>query len=149
MRTAIVDAAVTSELRRSVLRPAWPTGSVMHGDEDPRSLHFALLADDEDVVSACVLVPRAYPCDAELQPSWQLRGMVTPARLRGQGNGGRLLAGVLAEMTERRAVILWCEARVAAMTFYARHGFATVGDEFVNAETGISHRVMWRRLDDL
>jgi len=147
MRTAIVDAAVTSELRRAVLRPAWPPGSAMHGDDDPDALHFALYDDGGELLAACVLLPRSYPHDTGVQPSWQLRGMATSEARRGEGIGGRLLEDVLAELTSRGVAVVWCEARTAAVRFYERHGFACAGDVFTNAETGIAHVVMWRRLD--
>ena len=38
MIVAVVTADVTSELRREVLRPAWPVGSVMHGEDDPANM---------------------------------------------------------------------------------------------------------------
>lgn len=43
------------------------------------------------------------------------------------------------------AEVLWCNARVGALGFYLRLGFATIGEEFEIAGIG-PHFVMWRDL---
>jgi GNAT superfamily N-acetyltransferase len=139
----LTDADTTRELRRAVLRPGWPVGSTMHGDDDPAALHFAAF-DGAEVVGACLILPRQYPERPELLPAWQLRGMATAASRRRSGIGGRLLTAVLAHLASLSARILWCEARDPAIPFYERHGFEVDGAGFAHAETGIAHHHMWR-----
>jgi GNAT superfamily N-acetyltransferase len=145
IRIAQVGARRTSELRRTVLRPGWPVGSVMPGDSEPGVLHLAAL-DGEAVLSACVLFPRPYPVHPDVPDAWQLRGMATAATARGSGIGARLLAAAGELVASRGGRLLWCSARVSAIGFYERCGFVADSEEFVPAETGIPHRVMYREL---
>jgi len=146
MRVVAVDGATTRELRRAVLRPGWPEGAAMHGDDNPDALHLAVLDEDHVVVAACLVLPAAYPKRPDAAGTWQLRGMATAESHRSQGLGAELIEAVLAELRQRRARLVWCEARNAAMAFYARNGFEVDGDEFLHAETGIPHHHMWRRV---
>src|SRR5581483_9655871 len=123
VRTDVLPAAVTSELRRAVLRPGWPVGSRMHGDDDPRALHLAAVDEDGTVVGAATLLPEPYPLAPERAPVWQLRGMATAEGRRGEGIGGALLTEAVRQVTHRGSVLLWCQARENAIRFYARHGF--------------------------
>ncbi len=63
---------------------------------------------------------------------------------RGRGVGSALLRRLvdLARSLGHSRVIL--NAQTQAMPFYARHGFAAVGDEFI--EAGIPHQAMARKL---
>lgn len=151
LRVSVVDAAATRELRRTVLRPGWPPGSAMHGDENPDAVHVAAYdddaLDDDALVGACLILPRPYPVRPEEERAWQLRGMATTPARQGQGIGGVVLAAATAEVLRRHGRLIWCDARTSAVRFYAQHGFTAEGDEFVHAESGIPHFRMWRRLD--
>jgi len=141
----LVDGAVTSELRRAVLRPTWAPGTAMHGDGETGVLHVAARSDvDGAVIGACVLLPRPYPLRPEALAAWQLRGMATDPDWRNRGVGQAVLDHALAELARRGAELVWCQARETAIQFYARHGFAAEGDRFDHAETGIVHQLMWR-----
>lgn len=146
MRVEVVPGERTSELRRSVLRPTWPPGTPMHGDEEPDALHLAALTDDGAVVGACVLFTRPRPSCPQEAGGWQLRGMATAAELRGQGIGTAVVSEAVRQVSARGGNVLWCEARVGAVEFYARHGFVGEGGMFLHAETGIEHLRMSREL---
>lgn len=146
MNIQVVDGLTTRELRRAVLRPAWPAGSPMHGDDNPDAVHLAALDEDGGVVGALLVLPRAYPLRPEIAGAWQLRGMATAPQLRGQGIGGRLIAAAIEEIRSRDGRVVWCDARTSAVGFYRRHGFIAEGEEFLHAETGIPHYRMWRML---
>lgn len=147
VRTAVVDAATTTELRRSVLRPTWPAGATMHGDDDPAAVHVAAF-DDDQVVGACVLLPAAFPLAPHEPHAWQLRGMATAEGRRGEGIGAAVLTAAEQCVRIRGGRLLWCQARDTAIEFYARHGFTGHGDHFAHAETGIMHQLMCRELSD-
>lgn len=149
MRCRVVDGAVTTELRRQVLRPQWPVGSVMHGDDVPDAVHVAAFGEDGTLLAACVLFPAAYPGRPDAGGGWHLRGMATREDARGRGVGSRLLLHALREVAGRDGQLLWCDARESAIGFYARHGFVAEGERFVNPEIGIVHRRMYRELFDL
>lgn len=144
MRVAVVDAAVTTELRRAVLRPQWAVGTPMHGDDLPEAVHVAAL-DGDEAVGACVLVAAPYPHRALPDP-WQLRGMATAERRRGQGIGALVLAGAVDAVRARGGRTIWCKARVAALRFYQRNGFTVDTDVYVEPQTGLPHRDMYRAL---
>ena len=146
VRIQVVDAGTTSELRRAVLRPHWPVGSRMHGDDDPDALHVAAIDDDGRIVGAAVLLPLPYPHRPERANAWQLRGMATAAGRRGEGIGAAVLAEALHEAQGRGAELVWCQARDVAIDFYTRHGFVGEGAHFTHEETGIVHQLMYREL---
>lgn len=77
---------------------------------------------------------------------FQLRGMaVAPESQRG-GVGRKLLCFAERHIrTENLADYLWCNARVSAIAFYERDGWAVVSEEFEIPEVG-PHRRMVKRL---
>jgi len=145
MQVGVVEARLTSELRRAVLRPHWPVGTAMFGDDDAGARHIAAI-DDETVLCACVLVERPYPRRRDQLSAWQLRGMATADGLRNRGIGGLVVERAADEVTARGGRVIWCEARERAVPFYARHGFTAEADTYLNTETGLPHRFMWREL---
>jgi GNAT superfamily N-acetyltransferase len=143
VRTAVVAGAATRDLRRAVLRPGWPCGSPMHGDDNPDAVHLAAIDDQGVVIGSCIVLPRPYPVRPDESGAWQLRGMATTPAWQGKGVGGRLLAAALDEVRGRDGRLVWCEARTTARAFYAKHGFTAEGPEFDHAESGLPHYRMW------
>jgi GNAT superfamily N-acetyltransferase len=141
-RVGIVDAATTNDLRRAVLRPQWPAGATMPGDTDD-AVHVGAF-DDEELVGACLVLPRPYPLHPEEQGTWQLRGMVTAPDRRGSGIGALMLRGVDDEVLRRGGRLIWCNARTSARTFYERCGYTAEGPEFLHEESRLPHFQMWR-----
>jgi predicted GNAT family N-acyltransferase len=146
VRIDVVDGARTRALRRAVLRPHWPLGSPMHGDDNPDAIHLAALDPAGAVVGACLVLPRPYPLRPEQPQAWRLRGMAIAAARQGQGVGGLVLAAAITEIRRRDGRVAWCDARSSALAFYAQHGFLLEGEEFRHAESGIPHYRMWRAL---
>jgi ribosomal protein S18 acetylase RimI-like enzyme len=72
--------------------------------------------------------------------------MATAEAARNRGIGGLVLEAVARELMSRDAVLLWCEARQAAIPFYERHSFVAEGAVYLHSESGIEHRVMYREL---
>jgi predicted GNAT family N-acyltransferase len=142
---SIVDGSATRELRRAVLRPNWPLGSPMHGDDNPAAVHLAAL-EDGIVVGCCLILPRPYPIRPDRPGAWQLRGMAIVPDRQGHGLGARVMAAAVAEVLARGGRLLWCDARTSATRFYRQHGFVAEGAEFVHAESGIPHYRMRREL---
>ncbi|WP_375499526.1 GNAT family N-acetyltransferase [uncultured Jatrophihabitans sp.] len=144
LRVAMVEAAVTTELRRAVLRPHHAVGTLMFGDDLPDAVHLAAL-DGDVVVGACVLVPHPYPHRNE-PAAWQLRGMATDPARRSQGVGAQVLGGAVDAVTDRGGRLLWCMARQVAVAFYERNGFVVDTAEYVEPYTGLPHHDMYRRV---
>jgi predicted GNAT family N-acyltransferase len=146
MEIRIVDGAATKDLRRAVLRPTWPVGSPMHGDENPDAVHFAAVEDDGAIVGTCLILPRPFPPRPEQTGAWQLRGMATAPGRRSQGIGARIMAAAVAEAKRRGGRLIWCDARTTAVPFYQAQGFVAEGAEFLHEESGIPHYQMWRMI---
>lgn len=145
------DAITTRPLRRAVLRPSWPLDAPMHGDEATDAVHLAAYAAASDapdeLVGACLLLPRPYRGDADIPGAWQLRGMATAAAHRNHGIGAAVLAAAVDLVRARGGRLLWCEARTSAVPFYRKHGFTVDGPEYVHGESGLPHHLMSRRID--
>lgn len=145
MEIRLVDGARTQELRRAVLRPNWPIGSPMHGDENPDAIHVAAFEGSE-LVGCCLILPRPYPARPDEPGAWQLRGMATVPHRQGQGIGTAVVLAALEQATKRAGRLIWCDARTTAVPFYQARGFAPEGVEFLHAESGIPHYRMWRMI---
>jgi predicted GNAT family N-acyltransferase len=75
-----------------------------------------------------------------LLPDGHIGRMAVLAAWRGQGVGAALLVRLIERARTRGDPQAILNAQTQAMPFYARHGFAPTGDEFLEAD--IPHRVM-------
>lgn len=136
-----VDALI--DLRHRVLRAGRPRETAqMPGDDAPGTRHFRLTREHRTLAIVSVMVApfpgepgREAPDDG---PTHQLRGMAVEPDLHGQGLGSQLLKAVQSEYEA-----LWCNARIRAVPFYARHGWAVLGASFDVPEIGLHHRMWW------
>lgn len=111
-------------LRESILRPKQPKKNwIFDADDDARSLHMAV-KEGENIIAIVSILPETHD-DCPNHP-WRLRGMAVQAEKQGQGFGETLLQAVLAELDGG----VWCTARKRVQSFYVKHGFTQVGDEF-------------------
>ena len=69
----------------------------------------------------------------------QLRGMAVDGAHQGRGVGGALLSAVADALSGP----LWCNARLRAVPFYARHGWHITSERFDIAGIGPHHRMAW------
>jgi predicted GNAT family N-acyltransferase len=150
-RRVVVRRATRDEilpLRHAVLRPGLPVADAhFDGDDDPATFHggaffvgspsVAARGGDGGALVGCVSVMRRPRGDVP----WRLRGMATREDVRGRGVGAALLAFVGAAV---RDAPVWCEARVEAAGFYARHGWTVESEPFDVPGVG-PHVVMRRR----
>ena len=65
---------------------------------------------------------------------WKLERMVVDRRVRGNGVGGRLLAGAEREARDRGATEMVLNAQRRAESFYTTHGYTPEGETFMEAE---------------
>lgn len=148
VRIERVAAAAVRPLRATVLRPGGsPDSLIFPGDEDADSLHLAARDPGGEVHGIASLRVEQAPGAAGVH-GWRLRGMATHPGRRGQGIGGRLLLACFRYVRAEGGGVLWCNARVAAVGFYARHGLRREGGEFDIPGVG-PHYVMSRRLTHL
>lgn len=131
-------AVDTHPLRRSILRTGTPSSAVeFEGDELATTFHLGAVADGE-VIAIATWLRRPLP-GGDDRPAVQLRGMATAPAHRGSGVSSAVLdAGV--ERCRREGIeVVWARARVAALGFYRRAGFETIGEPYVDATTALAH----------
>lgn len=127
-------------LRHAELRPGLPRATAcFDGDDAPDTWHLG--AFEGDVAVGCASFVRQPWVDGA--DAWQLRGMATRTDRVGRGIGAALLRFAETAIPEPRLV--WCNARAAAVGFYARCGFTVESDVFDVPTVG-PHRRMLRRL---
>lgn len=148
MEIEIVElrAPDTYPLRKSVLRDGTTSDVVdFEGDDLPTTFHLGVLVDGR-LVAISTWLERAHP-DHPDRVGCQLRGMATAPAARGTGVSAELLAAGIERCRTVGAELIWARARVSALSFYVRRGFTTVGDEYVDATTGLAHHDIVQLLD--
>jgi thiamine transport system ATP-binding protein len=139
LRVVELDAAATHELRRRVLRNGDPDATVVFdGDDDPTTIHLGVEDAGGALLGVSTWLRRPGPVDPSPSDR-QLRGMAVDNGRRGGGIGGVLLAAGVQRSFDDGAAAVWANARDTALAFYERHGFAVVGDGFVDPVTGLPH----------
>lgn len=126
IRRATLDEVLP--LRAAVLRAGKPTESArMPGDELGAGVHWGAWIGDDLV--ACTSL---YVATVDGAPTTQLRGAATREEVRGRGIGGALIEAALAawRADSNAPRPLWCNARIAARTFYEQHGFVATSEPF-------------------
>jgi GNAT superfamily N-acetyltransferase len=135
----LVPAEATQALRHRVLRPGQPVATVRWpGHDDPAAATYALHLDGEPVATVTVR-PEPCPWRPDEPAPWRLRGMATDDGRQGQGLGRLVLDAAVAHVRAAGATVVWCNARVAARTFYERAGFAVEGPTFPIDGAGPHH----------
>ena len=76
---------------------------------------------------------------------YQLRGMATIEKYRGQGLGNQLLNFAIVYLRGQKANYVWCNARKVALQFYHNTGFEIISDEFDVPNIG-PHHVMYVKI---
>ena len=129
-----------------MLRDDDPTAPVtFEGDDEPSTVHLGIDVDSH-VVAVSTWMRRPFaerPADIAVQ----LRGMATDPARQGAGLGALLLAAGLDRARSDGADLVWARARSTALAFYLANGFVRVGDEFVDATTGLPHVVVLHTFD--
>lgn len=139
IRVVELTADQTHGLRRKLLRDGTASSDVVFdGDDEPETFHLGATVDD-DLVAISTWMSRRYP-DLPEHAAHQLRGMATAPAARGSGVSAEVLLAGLRRCAELGSTAIWARARVAALSFYERHGFETRGQEYVDLTTGLPHR---------
>lgn len=148
-RRVRVRAAAVSEilaLRHRELRPGRPRATAeFDGDREAGTLHFgAFLVETGAPVGCASFVARPW----RHEPAYQVRGMATRADLVRHGVGTALLRFAETVLgAEPGPRCLWCNARLEAVAFYEKLGWAVVSPRFEIPDVG-PHFVMVRRLPE-
>jgi thiamine transport system ATP-binding protein len=136
----------THDLRRRVLRATMPSADVtFDGDDLPTTVHLGITSD-ESVLAVSTWVRAPFPARPDAS-AVQLRGMATDPTMQGRGLGAMLLDAGVRRACASGAALVWARARSTALDFYLRHGFDVVGDEFIDATTGLPHVLVVHEFD--
>lgn len=137
--------ADTYPLRAAVLRAGSTDRAdvVIPGDDEPATVHLGIRDEAGVLVAVSTWLPRPTPHGAA--PAVQLRAMAVDPSHQRTGVGAVLLAAGVERAVAGGAEVVWANARDTALGFYERHGFAVVGDGFVDATTGLPHHVVVTR----
>lgn len=155
VRAVARDATIP--LRHTVLRPSAPIDDVHFATDHAVGTHHAGAFLDDELVSIGTISPEdrdtlapggaAATLADDLGAAWRLRGMATASWARSRGAGASVLAYCVRHAAEHGGRVLWCNARIAAVSFYERGGWVAVSDEFDLTDLG-PHVVMERRIVD-
>lgn len=136
-----ISASEVIDLRHAILREGLPRESaIFEGDELVETQHFGGFLKDR-LCGVVTIFPAPFPPQPAVLPAWQLRGMATTPDVRGAGVGKALLQRC-EESVQDTARLLWCNARKAALGFYAHHGWQIVGEEFEIPTAGPHYRMV-------
>lgn len=133
-----IEAVDTHGLRRSLLRDGTSSDQVVFDGDDAEDTFHLGAFEDGTLVAISTWMDRRYP-DLPDHPGHQLRGMATTPAARGTGVSDELLVTGLGRCAESGSSLVWARARVAALSFYERHGFMTRGHQYVDLTTGLPH----------
>jgi GNAT superfamily N-acetyltransferase len=81
------------------------------------------------------------PVSREGTRAWRVRGMAVRADSRGSGLGTRILESLLAHVRSHGGGLVWCTARIPAVSLYERAGFRAIG-AIVDVPGLGAHKVM-------
>lgn len=112
---------VTRRLRQRVLYPNQPIASVIL-DEDNDGIHFGLY-DHNTLIAVVSLFFSGQEA--------QFRKFAIDETYQRQGYGSKLLQYITDYAFHEGAHILWCNARITAVSFYQKNDYIKVGSPFV------------------
>ena len=136
-------AAELIELRRAVLRAGRdrPPAGIAE-DDDPATVHLAVLDEEGKIVGALTLAAQPCPDDPDAA-AVRLALMAVAATHQRQGVGSALVEAAQG-LASGRLDLIWATARDSALGFYERRGFRITSTGFIGAMGLPHHRMVWR-----
>lgn len=153
------------DLRLKVLYPSGNKEKVIYPkDKEDKTVHFTFwkhvpdmlvfnfkssskllfsekLTDFNNIIATGTLISE----DENEQPSesqWRIRGMAVDPSYQGQGFGQKIVKSMVEYAQESKSsCLIWCNARVEALTLYQRFGFKVKSEVFIIPGSG-PHRRM-------
>ena len=140
----LVEAKDIRLLRHKMLRQGKKFSTTSYNrDNEENTFHLAAFLGDE-IVSCGTFYPektdRIYS-----KNSYRLRGMATDVNFRRKGFGRELMLASFQKLKLLKADILWCNARLVAISFYKSLGFKIIGEIFDIKDIG-PHYYMYKEI---
>jgi GNAT superfamily N-acetyltransferase len=136
-----VELADITDLRARVLRSHMPgSPPTAPSDDNPDTWHLGAFRGDR-----LVGVVTAFAQEAPGHPSvaaYRFRFMAVEPSEQGTGAGTALMEELATQARARGGRLLWANGRDTALDFYARLGFAVVGEGFSDATSHLPHHVV-------
>ncbi|MDX8450235.1 GNAT family N-acetyltransferase [Mesorhizobium captivum] len=123
-----IDEADAFALRQIALAPAKPRKPPAYPTAVDQ-FHVGAFGDGEIVSAATFMIENPDPEDTQMSlplRCWRIRAMATLAPLRRRGYASAILAYGIHEIRKRQGVVVWCNGRVTAASFYEHHRFRRV-----------------------
>ncbi|HLV15244.1 MAG TPA: GNAT family N-acetyltransferase [Xanthomarina sp.] len=139
-----ISAQETYVIRQSILRKGKPINTcIFDGDLEENTFHLGLFCKSELIGVASFMNNKFHLFSEDKQ--YQLRGMAILKNFQHQGLGKRLIQEGENILNERKADLLWFNAREVALEFYKSNGYLIFGDAFNIPDIGV-HYVMTKKL---
>lgn len=137
-----ITAISTYPVRHLVLRAGKPIESChFDGDELQSTQHFGYFIE-EQLIGVISIFEVENPIFGK-QKSFQIRGMAVLTTHQKKGIGEALVLEAEAFCKKQETNIIWFNARTAAVGFYEKMGYETIGSEFEIKEVG-PHFLMFK-----
>jgi len=139
-----IDVEALLPIRNEILREGrlTPDECRFPTDKIDGAFHLGYYKDDE---LACIVSFHPQNYGEFIGKGYQLRGMATIEKCRGQGLGNQLVNFALTYLRGQKVNYVWCNARKKAVPFYHNTGFEIVSAEFDVPGIG-PHFVMYVKL---
>jgi len=139
-----VDAEKIRPLRHSELRKGQDFSTTSYlKDYEEGTFHMACIVDDEIVTCATFYAEKSMKVKSN--NAYRLRGMATDSQFQRKGYARNLMIESFKELKKRDCDMVWCNARLVAVSFYESLGFKIKGDLFDIAEIG-PHYYMYKEI---
>jgi predicted GNAT family N-acyltransferase len=139
-----VDAEKIRPLRHSELRKGQDFSTTSYlKDYEEGTFHMACIVDDKIVTCATFYAQTSIKIKSN--QAYRLRGMATDSQFQRKGYARNLMIESFKELKKRNCDMVWCNARLVAVSFYESLGFKIKGDLFDIAEIG-PHYYMYKEI---
>ena len=139
-----VDAEKIRPLRHSELRKGQDFSTTSYlKDYEEGTFHMACIVDDQIVTCATFYAQKSMKIKSN--NAYRLRGMATDSQFQRKGYARNLMLESFKELKKRNCDMVWCNARLGAVSFYESLGFKIKGDLFDIAEIG-PHYYMYKEI---
>ncbi len=124
-----VEAKKVRPLRHSELRKGQDFSTTSYiEDYEAGTFHMACIVGEKIVTCASYYPEKSIKIKSNR--AYRLRGMATDSRFQRKGYASDLMEESFKELKKRDCDMLWCNARLVAVSFYKSVGFKIIGELF-------------------